>query len=139
VATAVLIAGMACGNEAPTGSPQTARAGSSNASARGDKPKRRTQPVVLRKLTLKALHMTCAESCPASARVALRKLPSVYQVAVDLDRDAVYISYNGNAGEPKQAAEPMLAALRSIGFDPWFKAEGWPDDVADRAATVVDE
>jgi hypothetical protein len=134
--------GIACRSETTTVGPVAAISDSiavAKTGERGDRTRNRERPALLRKLTIKALHMTCAESCPTSARIALRKLPEVYQVAVDLGRDALFVSYDGNAGDPKHAAEPMLAALASLGFDPWFKAEGWPDDVADETATVVDE
>ncbi len=89
----------------------------------------RPQPATLGYLTLKALHMDCAETCPMSARIALQRVASVYQVGVDLEHDTLFISYDRSVGAPQQAAVPMLAALRAIGFDPWFKAEGWPTDV----------
>ncbi len=89
----------------------------------------RPRPATLGYVTLKALHMDCAETCPTSARLALQRVPSVYQVGLDLDHEALFISYDRSAGEPQKAAAPMLAALRAIGFDPWFKTEGWPAEI----------
>lgn len=60
-------------------------------------------------------------------RAALSTVPSAYQVAFDLDRDEVYVAYDAAAGEPKLATEPMVAALKAAGFEPWFKREGWPE------------
>lgn len=100
-------------------------------------PALRERPAAIGYLTLKALHMDCAETCPVSARLALQRVPAVYEVGVDLEHEALFVSYDRSVGAAKTAAAPMLDALRAIGFDPWFKTEGWPDDVSAANVTVL--
>jgi hypothetical protein len=63
-------------------------------------------------------------------RAALRTVPSAYEVAFDLDRDEVYVSYDAAAGDGRTASAPMVEAIKRAGFEPWFKRDGWPDGTA---------
>lgn len=67
-------------------------------------------------------------------RAALSTVSVAYEVGFDLDRDEVYVSYDAAAGDAKAVAEPMVAAIKAAGFEPWFKREGWPEGVE---ATVL--
>ena len=59
-------------------------------------------------------------------RSALATIAGVYQVGVDVDTESIFVSYDATLGAPAVATKPMLAALTRAGFDPWFKAAGWP-------------
>jgi hypothetical protein len=62
-------------------------------------------------------------------RSALATLPAVYEVGVEFETQSIFVGYDAAAlGAGKDAAKPMLAALKAAGFDPWFKSEGWPAD-----------
>lgn len=65
-------------------------------------------------------------------RSALATIAGVYQVGVDVDTESIFVSYDATMGEPEVASKPMIAALAKAGFDPWFKAAGWP------AGTIAD-
>jgi hypothetical protein len=61
-------------------------------------------------------------------RSALATLPGVYQVGVEYETESIFVGYDAAAmGAPKVAAKEMIAVLKRAGFDPWFKAEGWPE------------
>ena len=133
----VVVAWVVAGCDGSPGRQSPPSSGSAIGTPASVPPVLRTQPVTLGYLTLKALHMDCAETCPTTARLALQGVASVYQLGVDLDHEALYVSYDRSAGEPQKAAAPMLKALRSIGFDPWFKAAGWPAHVTATDVAVL--
>jgi hypothetical protein len=60
-------------------------------------------------------------------RSALATIPAVYEVGVDVDTESIFVGYDARAGAAKDAAAPMIAALKRAGFDPWFKSDTWPD------------
>jgi hypothetical protein len=62
-------------------------------------------------------------------RAALATIEGVYEVGVDIDIEAIYVSYDARLGEPKPATAPMLEALRRAGYDPWLKGPDWPPGV----------
>lgn len=84
------------------------------------------RPAQVRQVWLKALGMTCEESCPTRVRYALADITGIYQLGFDPGGESIYISYDGALGEPKAATQPMLDAIRAVGYDPWLKQEGWP-------------
>jgi len=112
VVVALLVA-TACGREAPA-VPPTA-------------PER---PAELTHVTIKALGMTCEESCPIRVRLALAAVPAVYELGFDLTHESVFISYDRSLGDPKIVTKPMLAAIKVAGFDPWLAKSEWPPDAA---------
>jgi copper chaperone CopZ len=91
-------------------------------------PARADRPASLQHVTIKAIGMNCPESCPIAVRSALASVPGVYELGFDLDHEAVYMSYDSALGPPKEATKPMIAAIRSVGFDPWLAKESWPAD-----------
>jgi len=94
----------------------------------------RPRPAQLAHVTLKALGMTCEESCPMRVRYALADIKDVYELGFDLSHEAIFISYDASLGPAKQVTKPMLAAIKQAGFDPWLAKEEWP---ADATAQVV--
>lgn len=74
--------------------------------------------------------MYCEESCPIRVRMALADIPAVYELGFDLTHESVFISYDQSLGAPKSVTQPMLAAIKAAGFDPWLAKEAWPSDAA---------
>ena len=91
-------------------------------------------PEKLQHVTIKALGMTCEESCPMRVRYALADMKQVYELGFDLDHESIFISYDAALGTPKEVTRPLIAAIKNAGFDPWLAREDWP---ADAKATVV--
>ncbi len=92
------------------------------------------RPAALTKVTIKALGMYCEESCPIRVRYALKAIPAIYELGFDLTKESVFVSYDTTLGPAKQVTQPMLAAIKAAGFDPWLAHEGWP---AEATAQVV--
>lgn len=86
------------------------------------------RPATLAHVTIKALGMTCPETCPLRVRGALAGIASVYELGFDLDHESVFVSYDASLGAAKDVTRPMLAAIRSAGYDPWLAKESWPAD-----------
>ena len=86
------------------------------------------KPAQLAHVTIKALGMTCEESCPMRVRYALQANHDVYELGFDLPNESIFVSYDAALGPAKQVTKPMLAAIRQAGFDPWLAKETWPDD-----------
>lgn len=78
--------------------------------------------------------MYCEESCPLKVRIALAQVPAVYELGFDVATESIFISFERRLGPAKQVTRPMLAAIRSAGFDPWLARESWP---ADARATPI--
>jgi len=72
--------------------------------------------------------MYCEESCPMRVRYALADIPVIYELGFDLTHESIFVSYDAALGAPKDVTKPMLAAIKSAGFDPWLAHEAWPDD-----------
>jgi hypothetical protein len=87
----------------------------------------RPRPASLTQVTIKALGMYCEESCPVKVRYALADLPQVYELGFDVSTESIFISYDATLGPAKQVTRPMIAAIKSAGFDPWLAKEAWPD------------
>ncbi|HEU0036966.1 MAG TPA: cation transporter [Kofleriaceae bacterium] len=87
----------------------------------------RPRPLQLTRVTIKALGMTCEESCPIKVRTALAEIPAVYELGFDLPNESIFVSYDATLGAPKAVTRPMLDAIRSAGFDPWLAKDSWPD------------
>lgn len=94
----------------------------------------RPRPDKLQHVTIKALGMTCEESCPMRVSYALADIAAVYELGFDLDHEAIFVSYDASLGAAKQVTKPMLVAIKQAGFDPWLAREDWP---ADAKANVV--
>jgi hypothetical protein len=92
------------------------------------------RPEKLSHVTIKALGMYCEESCPMKVRYALADLTSVYELGFDVSTEAIFVSYDAALGSAKDVTRPMLAAIKTAGFDPWLAKEAWP---ADATAQVV--
>jgi copper chaperone CopZ len=88
------------------------------------------RPAKLAHVTIKALGMTCEEECPMRVRYALTRVPSVYELGFDLDHESVFVSFDATLGTPKEVTRPMLAAIKSVGYDPWLAKETWPTDAS---------
>jgi copper chaperone CopZ len=88
------------------------------------------RPANLAHVTIKALGMTCEEECPMRVRYALTRVPSVYELGFDLDHESVFVSFDATLGTPKEVTRPMLAAIKSVGYDPWLAKESWPADAS---------
>lgn len=86
------------------------------------------KPSQLAHVTIKALGMTCEESCTMRVRYALQGNSDVYELGFDVSTESIFVSYDAALGAPKQVTRPMLAAIREAGFDPWLAKESWPDD-----------
>lgn len=99
-------------------------------------PASRPRPAALTHVTIKALGMYCEESCPLRVRTALADVPAVYELGFDLANESVFVSYDAALGAPEDVTRPMLAAIKSAGYDPWLAKETWPDD-AQAVAQVV--
>ncbi len=88
----------------------------------------RPRPAQLTRVTLKALGMYCEESCPLKVRNALADVDAVYELGFDLSTESIFVSYDAALGDAKTVTKPMIAAIKSAGFDPWLKGTGWPSD-----------
>ena len=86
------------------------------------------RPATLTKVTIKALGMYCEESCPMKVRYALQDMPAVYELGFDVSKEAIFVSYDSSLGGPLEVTKPMLAAIKSAGFDPWLSKQTWPAD-----------
>jgi copper chaperone CopZ len=95
----------------------------------------RAKPDKLQHVTIKALGMTCEESCPMRVRYALADMPAVYELGFDLDHEAIFVSYDAALGTPKEVTRPMIAAISRAGFDPWLAREDWPADAKVQVVT----
>ncbi len=118
----------ACSKEpAPSKSPPPAVTAPTPAPiAKPDSPPPR--PDKLAHVTIKALGMYCEESCPMKVRYALADIKAVYELGFDLANEAIFVSYDATLGPAKQVTKPMIAAIKSAGFDPWLSKEEWPAD-----------
>jgi len=87
------------------------------------------RPAQLQHVTIKALGMYCEETCPLKVRMALADVPAVYELGFDTAHESIFVSYDATLGAAKQVTRPMLAAIKSAGFDPWLAKESWPDQV----------
>lgn len=123
---------ISCGREQPVPLPKPAPAPIPAAVVPA--PVARAAPAKLQHVTIKALGMTCEESCPMRVRYALADMSAVYELGFDLDHEAIFISYDATLGTPKDVTRPMVAAIKQAGFDPWLAREDWP---ADAKAQVV--
>jgi copper chaperone CopZ len=94
-------------------------------------------PASLTHVTIKAIGMNCPESCPISVRSALASVPGIYEIGFDLDHESVFVSYDSSLGPPKEFAKPMIAAIKSVGFDPWLARESWPPDAQAQVHVVA--
>ncbi|MDX2087307.1 MAG: heavy-metal-associated domain-containing protein [Kofleriaceae bacterium] len=90
-------------------------------------PAPRPRPANLTRVTIKALGMYCEESCPLKVRTALAEVPAVYELGFDVSTESIFVSYDASLGTPKDVTRPMIAAIKSAGFDPWLAKETWPD------------
>src|SRR5262249_36238492 len=88
------------------------------------------RPPQLAHVTIKALGMTCEEECPMRVRYALARVPAIYELGFDLDHESVFVSYDATLGPAKEVTRPMLAAIKSVGYDPWLAKETWPPDAS---------
>lgn len=88
------------------------------------------RPAALTKVTIKALGMYCEESCPMRVRYALADVRQVYELGFDVSTESIFVSYDAALGPAKQVTKPMLAAIKSAGFDPWLARETWPADAS---------
>jgi copper chaperone CopZ len=86
------------------------------------------RPAQLAHVTIKAIGMYCEESCPLRVRTALASNPAVYELGFDVANESIFVSYDATLGPAKQVIEPMLAAIKLAGFDPWLAKEAWPPD-----------
>jgi len=86
------------------------------------------RPAQLQQVTIKALGMYCEESCPLKVRYALADITSIYELGFDLSNESIFVSYDASLGTPKEVTKPMLAAIKTTGFDPWLAKESWPAD-----------
>ncbi|MGN6109148.1 MAG: heavy-metal-associated domain-containing protein [Kofleriaceae bacterium] len=91
-------------------------------------------PAALTRVTIKALGMYCEESCPLRVRNALADIRSIYELGFDLSTESIFVSYDAALGAPDQVTQPMLAAIKQAGYDPWLSKHSWP---ADAQAQVV--
>jgi hypothetical protein len=87
------------------------------------------RPPELAHVTIKALGMYCEESCPLQVRMALADVPAVYELGFDTSTESIFVSYDARLGPAKQVTQPMLAAIKAQGFDPWLARETWPEHV----------
>ena len=94
------------------------------------KPAPRPRPAQLTQVTIKALGMYCEESCPLKVRYALADVPAVYELGFDVSTESIFVSYDTELGDAKTVTKPMLAAIKSAGFDPWLARESWPADAS---------
>lgn len=114
------------GTPAPAPRPSSTVTGSAAPVARPDvEPPR---PAQLTKVTIKALGMYCEDSCPTKVRYALADIHSIYELGFDLANESIFISYDAALGSAKDVTKPMIAAIKTTGFDPWLSKESWPDD-----------
>ncbi len=88
------------------------------------------KPAELTHVTIKAIGMYCEESCPIAVRTAFADIPVIYELGFDLANESVFVSYDASLGPAKEVTKPMLAAIKSVGFDPWLAKESWPPDAA---------
>ncbi|MBA3395814.1 MAG: heavy-metal-associated domain-containing protein [Deltaproteobacteria bacterium] len=123
IAVAVALAG--CSREEPAGAmvDPTRPATSAPVTRAKAAPPR---PAQLAQVTIKALGMYCEESCPMKVRYALADVTAVYELGFDVSTESIFVSYDAALGHPKQVTKPMLAAIKSTGFDPWLAKESWP-------------
>lgn len=87
----------------------------------------RPRPAELTRVTLKALGMHCEESCPLRVRYALADVAAVYELGFDVSTESIFVSYDATLGPPEEVTRPMLAAIRSAGYDPWLSKTSWPE------------
>lgn len=88
------------------------------------------KPAQLTHVTIKAIGMYCEESCPIAVRTAFADIPVIYELGFDLANESVFVSYDASLGPAKEVTKPMLAAIKSVGFDPWLAKESWPPDAS---------
>jgi hypothetical protein len=62
----------------------------------------------------------------ARVRSALATVPAAYQVAFELDRDEVYVTYDVTAGAAAAFAPALVAAVEGTGYRCWLKGPGAP-------------
>jgi copper chaperone CopZ len=86
------------------------------------------RPAALTQVTIKALGMYCEESCPMKVRYALADVPQVYELGFDVSTESIFISFDSKLGPADKATKPMVAAIKTAGFDPWLAKQSWPAD-----------
>jgi len=86
------------------------------------------RPEKLAHVTIKALGMYCEESCPLKVRYALADVKAVYELGFDVSNESIFVSYDSTLGSAKEVTRPMIAAIKSAGYDPWLAKEEWPAD-----------
>jgi len=118
----VLVLATGCGRDTESPAVRSAQP------APGAKPPPR--PAALTRVTIKALGMYCEESCPMKVRYALADMPAVYELGFDVATESIFVSYDTSLGAAKQVTKPMIAAIKSAGFDPWLAKETWPADAS---------
>lgn len=128
---AALAAG--CGRDEARSAPVASAPPAAPAVAR-EAPVAPAPPAALTRVTIKALGMYCEESCPMRVRYALADIRSIYELGFDLSNESIFISYDAALGAPEHVTQPMLAAIKQAGYDPWLSKHSWP---ADAQAQVV--
>ncbi len=121
--TVLVIALVGCSREEPAGALVGVPATTVPAARAKAAPSR---PAQLAQVTIKALGMYCEESCPMKVRYALADVTAVYELGFDVSTESIFVSYDAALGPPKQVTKPMLAAIKTTGFDPWLAKESWP-------------
>ncbi len=86
------------------------------------------KPAQLSHVTIKALGMYCEESCPMRVRYAVAAIPSIYELGFDTSTESIFVSYDTTLGDARTVTKPIIAAIKSAGFDPWLGKESWPAD-----------
>ncbi len=126
----VLVGGLllGCGREQVEPVPSSVVAPNPSVATHTTGPTPRPRPAKLTRVTIKALGMYCEESCPLQVRYALADIPAVYELGFDTSKESIFVSYDATLGTPKHVTEPMLAAIKNAGFDPWLAKESWPPD-----------
>ncbi len=88
------------------------------------------RPEKLAYVTIKAIGMYCEETCPMKVRYALADIKDVYELGFDVANESIFVSYDATLGPAKKVTAPMIAAIKSAGFDPWLSKEEWPADAS---------
>ncbi|HEY5950737.1 MAG TPA: heavy-metal-associated domain-containing protein [Kofleriaceae bacterium] len=125
LAAALAVALGACDRDPKPAKPEPA---ASVAKQPAKPPSEPPRPAQLTRVTIKALGMYCEESCPLKVRYALADVTAVYELGFDVANESIFVSYDASLGPAKQVTKPMIAAIKTAGFDPWLSKEEWPAD-----------